>query len=132
MVAAIIEMGQPKANAVEDDRSDSKDGNPKDNFEPGIDILAKATVFGEGARGSLMKQIAEKLDIFSGKMPQVFETGIEEVIQLPEDHYFKTSKGNDDVFVASFTAGGELRWTVQLGGVGTDYGNAIAVRCGTN
>jgi electron-transferring-flavoprotein dehydrogenase len=28
-------------------------------------------------------------------MPQVFETGIEEVIQLPEDNYFKTSKGND-------------------------------------
>jgi electron-transferring-flavoprotein dehydrogenase len=77
------------------DKGLDKDGNPKDNFEPGIDILSKATVFGEGARGSLMKQIAEKLDIFSEKMPQVFETGIEEVIQLPEDHYFKTSKGND-------------------------------------
>jgi electron-transferring-flavoprotein dehydrogenase len=77
------------------DKGLDKDGNPKDNFEPGIDILAKATVFGEGARGSLMKQIAQKLDIFSGKMPQVFETGIEEVIQLPEDNYFKTSKGND-------------------------------------
>jgi electron-transferring-flavoprotein dehydrogenase len=77
------------------DKGLDKDGNPKDNFEPGIDILAKVTVFGEGARGSLIKQIAEKLDIFSGKMPQVFETGIEEVIQLPEDNYFKTSKGND-------------------------------------
>jgi electron-transferring-flavoprotein dehydrogenase len=77
------------------DKGLDKDGNPKDNFEPGIDILAKATVFGEGARGSLIKQIAEKLNIFSGKMPQVFETGIEEVIQLPEDNYFKTSKGND-------------------------------------
>jgi electron-transferring-flavoprotein dehydrogenase len=77
------------------DKGLDKDGNPKDNFEAGIDILAKATVLGEGARGSLMKQIAEKLDIFSGKMPQVFETGIEEVIQLPEDNYFKTSKGND-------------------------------------
>jgi electron-transferring-flavoprotein dehydrogenase len=31
-----------------------------------------------------------------GKMPQVFETGIEEVIELPEEsNYFKTSKGND-------------------------------------
>jgi electron-transferring-flavoprotein dehydrogenase len=31
-----------------------------------------------------------------GKMPQVFETGIEEVIELPEaSNYFKTSKGND-------------------------------------
>ncbi|UCH22082.1 MAG: electron transfer flavoprotein-ubiquinone oxidoreductase [Deltaproteobacteria bacterium] len=77
------------------DKGLDKDGNPKDNFEPGIDIFAKATVFGEGARGSLLKQLAEKLDIFTGKMPQVFETGIEEVVQLPEEHYFKTSKGND-------------------------------------
>jgi electron-transferring-flavoprotein dehydrogenase len=77
------------------DKGFGKDGAPKDNFEPGIDLMAKATVFGEGARGSLMKELAKKLDIFSGKMPQVFETGIEEVIQLSEDNYFKTSKGND-------------------------------------
>ncbi|MGD2269234.1 MAG: electron transfer flavoprotein-ubiquinone oxidoreductase [Desulfobacterales bacterium] len=77
------------------DKGLDKDGNPKDNFEPGIDILAKATVFGEGARGSLMKELAQKLDVFSGKMPQVFETGIEEVIQLAEDNYFKISEGND-------------------------------------
>jgi electron-transferring-flavoprotein dehydrogenase len=77
------------------DKGLGKDGTPKDNFEPGIDLMAKVTVFGEGARGSLMKEISKKLDIFAGKMPQVFETGIEEVIQLPGDHYFKTSKGND-------------------------------------
>jgi len=71
------------------------EGEPKSNFEPGIDIHAKVTVFGEGARGSLFKEIAKKLDIFDRKMPQVFETGIEEVIELPEDHYFTTSKGND-------------------------------------
>ena len=71
------------------------DGQPKSNFEPGIDIHAKVTVFGEGARGSLFKEIAKKLDIFNDKMPQVFETGIEEVIELPENHYFTNSKGND-------------------------------------
>jgi electron-transferring-flavoprotein dehydrogenase len=71
------------------------EGEPKSNFEPGIDIHAKVTVFGEGARGSLFKEIARKLDICNSKMPQVFETGIEEVIELPENHYFTTSKGND-------------------------------------
>ncbi len=72
------------------------DGQPKANFEPGIDLKAKVTVFGEGARGSLFKEIAQKLNLLEGKMPQVFETGIEEVIQLPEEsNYFKTSKGND-------------------------------------
>ncbi len=77
------------------DQGIGPDGEPKSNFEPGIDIHAKITVFGEGARGSLFKEIAKKLDIFSGKMPQVFETGIEEVIELPDNHYFTTSKGND-------------------------------------
>lgn len=77
------------------DKGLAKDGTPKGNFEPGIDLMAKVTVFGEGARGSLLKDISQKLDIFSGKMPQVFETGIKEVIQLPENNYFTTSSGND-------------------------------------
>jgi electron-transferring-flavoprotein dehydrogenase len=78
------------------DKGLGPDGEPKSNFEPGIDLKAKVTVFGEGARGSLLKELDKKLNLFDGKMPQVFETGIEEVIELPEDfNYFKTSKGND-------------------------------------
>ena len=77
------------------DKGLGKDGEPKGNFEPGIDLMAKVTVFGEGARGSLMKDIENKLPITSGKMPQVYETGIKEVVQLSEDNYFATSKGND-------------------------------------
>jgi electron-transferring-flavoprotein dehydrogenase len=77
------------------DKGLGKDGAPKSNFEPGIDLMAKVTVFGEGARGSLIQDIAKKLDIFSDRMPQVFEVGIKEVIQLPENNYFSTSRGND-------------------------------------
>ncbi|MGD9091061.1 MAG: electron transfer flavoprotein-ubiquinone oxidoreductase, partial [Desulfobacterales bacterium] len=78
------------------DQGIGPDGEPKANFEPGIDLKAKVTVFGEGARGSLFKEIDKKLGLMEGKMPQVFETGIEEVIELPEaTNYFKTSKGND-------------------------------------
>jgi len=75
------------------DKGVGKDGQPRSNFEPGVDILAKVTVFGEGARGSLMKEIAARLDI-SGWMPDVFETGIREVIALPEENYFASSFGN--------------------------------------
>jgi electron-transferring-flavoprotein dehydrogenase len=77
------------------DKGLDKDGRPKSNFEPGIDLMAKVTVFGEGARGSLVKNISQKLDLFPGKMPQVFESGIKEVIQLPEDNYFTSSDAND-------------------------------------
>jgi len=77
------------------DKGLDKDGRPKGNFEPGIDLMAKVTVFGEGARGSLTKDVSQKLNLFSGKMPQVFETGIKEVIQLPENNYFTSNNVND-------------------------------------
>jgi electron-transferring-flavoprotein dehydrogenase len=77
------------------DKGVDKDNVPKANFEAGIDILAKVTVFGEGPRGSLQEAISKKLRIFEGKMQQVFETGIKEVIQLPDTNYFSDSLGND-------------------------------------
>jgi electron-transferring-flavoprotein dehydrogenase len=72
-----------------------KDGKRKSNYEPSIDLMADVTVFGEGARGSLIKSIEKKLGLYSDKMPPVYETGIKEVIQLPKHNYFSTSKGND-------------------------------------
>ena len=75
------------------DKGVGKDGRPKSNYEPGVDILAKVTVFGEGARGSLMKEMTGRLGI-SGSMPDVFETGIREIIALPEKNYFTSSYGN--------------------------------------
>ena len=77
------------------DKGLGKDGTSKGNFEPGIDLLAKVTVFGEGARGSLIKEISKRLGLWEGKMPQIFETGIKEVIQLSENSYFSTSRSND-------------------------------------
>ncbi|PIE67364.1 MAG: protein EtfO [Deltaproteobacteria bacterium] len=77
------------------DKGLDKDGKPKTNFEPGIDLLAKATVLGEGARGNLMKSLAGKLPIRTGRLPELFETGIKEVIQLPDTHFFTDSPFND-------------------------------------
>lgn len=77
------------------DKGIDKDNVPKANFEAGIDILAKVTVFGEGPRGSLLQAASKNLHIFAGRMPQVFETGIKEVIQLTETNYFSVSPAND-------------------------------------
>jgi len=81
------------------DKGIGKDGTHRSNFEPGVDLTASVTVFGEGARGSLFQEIAKKLGIDSLKMPQVYETGIKEVIQLPDDHYFTRSQANDIHFM---------------------------------
>lgn len=50
--------------------------------------------FRRGARGSLMKEIAGRLGIFAGREPPGVRN-IKEVIQLPEDHFFKGSRAND-------------------------------------
>jgi len=77
------------------DKGLGHDGQPKSNFEPGIDIMAKVTSFGEGAKGSLLREIATKLRLFDPKVPQTFETGIKEVIQLPESNFFSDNPVND-------------------------------------
>jgi electron-transferring-flavoprotein dehydrogenase len=73
------------------DKGIDKDGNQRPNFEPGVDLMAKVTVFGEGPQGSLLREIGKKLGIFADKMPQVFETAIKEVIEIPESNAFNSS-----------------------------------------
>jgi len=73
------------------DKGIDKDGNKRSNFEPGVDLMAKTTVFGEGTRGSLLREIGKKLGLFEGKMPQVFETAVKEVIEIPESNAFNSS-----------------------------------------
>lgn len=65
------------------DKGLDKDGKPKPNFEPGIILNSKITIFGEGTRGSLFKQVAKKLGLKEGKQPDVFEEGVKEIIQMP-------------------------------------------------
>ncbi len=82
------------------DKGRDKNGAPKSNFEPGIDLLAKVTVFAEGARGSLVKEMSAKLGLDAGRLPAVYETGIKEVIQLPSGrNYFSGRPANDIHFL---------------------------------
>jgi electron-transferring-flavoprotein dehydrogenase len=69
------------------DKGIDKDGNQKGNFEPGIDLIAKVTVLGEGSRGSLTKQLTERLGLLDGKEPQVFSLGVKEIWEVPEGNF---------------------------------------------
>jgi electron-transferring-flavoprotein dehydrogenase len=60
-----------------------RDGAPKESFQPGTDILAKVTVFGEGSRGSLTKALIQKLGI-QGPNHDIYGTGIKELWEVPE------------------------------------------------
>ena len=63
-----------------------KNGKPKANYQPGMDIFAKVTVLGEGVRGSLTKQLIDRFEL-QGRYPQVYETGVKEIWRVkPEKH----------------------------------------------
>lgn len=64
-----------------------KDGQPGPNFEPGMALLGKYVLIGEGVRGSLAKQIINKFELSAGREPQKFGIGIKELWQVkPENH----------------------------------------------
>ncbi len=63
------------------DKGVDKHGNPKPNYEPGADILAKIVVLGEGPRGTLAKQAIARLGLDEGREPQVYAAGVKELWQ---------------------------------------------------
>ncbi|MGI8813257.1 MAG: 4Fe-4S dicluster domain-containing protein [Pyrinomonadaceae bacterium] len=69
------------------DKGIDKEGNKKGNFEPGVEILAKVTVLGEGSRGSLAKQLTARLGLDNGKEPQVFSIGVKELWEVTEGSF---------------------------------------------
>jgi electron-transferring-flavoprotein dehydrogenase len=64
-----------------------KDGEPTENFQLGMALHAKYTVFAEGARGHLGKQLISRFKLDEGKDPQTYGLGIKEVWEIdPSRH----------------------------------------------
>jgi len=66
------------------DKGINKDGHRKSTFAPGMDIMAKVTVFGDGSRGNLSKTLIERMHLDVGKNPPGFVVGIKEIWEVPE------------------------------------------------
>ncbi len=58
------------------------DGNPKANFEPGVELIGRQTVFAEGCRGSLTKTLFDKFRLREGVDPQTYGIGIKELWEI--------------------------------------------------
>jgi electron-transferring-flavoprotein dehydrogenase len=63
------------------DKGLDKHGERKSNFEPGLMLKAKVTIFAEGTRGSLFQKVAARLGLMDGRNPDVYELGVKEIIQ---------------------------------------------------
>jgi electron-transferring-flavoprotein dehydrogenase len=65
------------------DKGRGKDGEPLGNFEPGTDVVAKATVLAEGCWGHLTGAAIKEFSL-AGTEPQVWELGVKEVWKVPK------------------------------------------------
>ena len=66
----------------------SKDGSISDRFTRGMELRGKYTLFGEGVRGHLSKQLIKRFDLEAGRQPQKFGIGLKELWQVkPEKHH---------------------------------------------
>jgi electron-transferring-flavoprotein dehydrogenase len=67
------------------DRGVGRHGEQKPTFEPGVDIHAKVTIFCDGVRGNLTKQLLSRLPLMEGREPQQFAIGVKELWEVPAD-----------------------------------------------
>ncbi len=59
-----------------------KNGEPGPNFQLGMELLGKYTIFAEGARGHLGKQLIARYKLDAGKDPQSFAIGLKELWEI--------------------------------------------------
>jgi electron-transferring-flavoprotein dehydrogenase len=64
-----------------------KDGKPTDNFQPGVELLGRYTLFCEGARGHLGRQLIARFKLADGRDPQSYGIGVKELWDIdPKKH----------------------------------------------
>jgi len=66
------------------DRGRGKDGEELGNFEPGSDVVAKATVLAEGTIGHLTYSAYDYFGMCEGSDPQAWELGVKEIWEVPK------------------------------------------------
>ena len=64
-----------------------KDGKPKADYQPGIELHGKYVLLAEGARGSLSKVVQEKFGLCAGSEPQKYGIGVKELWQVPAERH---------------------------------------------
>ena len=102
----------------------------KDSYEPGIELHAKVTVFAEGCRGHLGKQLINKFNLSENSDPQQYGIGLKEIWEVPEENHDEGmvlhSVGwplENDTYGGSFVYHAENK-QIYLGYViGLDYSN---------
>jgi electron-transferring-flavoprotein dehydrogenase len=81
------EAQQKVLGVITDDKGRAKDGSEKPDFQPGMALHGKYTLFAEGCRGHLGKRLIEHFHLDEGRDPQSYSIGIKELWDIdPAKH----------------------------------------------
>jgi electron-transferring-flavoprotein dehydrogenase len=83
----LYDEGGAVAGIATGDMGVGKNKKPKDSFTRGMELKAKYTLFAEGARGSLGKQLIAKFALAAEREPQKFGIGLKELWQVAPDKH---------------------------------------------
>ena len=109
----------------------TREGEEGPNYQPGMELRARYTLFGEGCRGSLTKKLEALFNLREGVQPQTYGLGIKELWEIPKERHTPGKVWHSVGWpLSSDTYGGA--WLYMLGEnlvsigfvVGLDYPNA--------
>lgn len=78
----LVENGQVRGVAT-GDMGITKAGERSDAYQPGMELRATYTLFAEGCRGSLTKQVQQRFNLRADRDPQTYALGIKELWEIP-------------------------------------------------
>ncbi|GBQ60192.1 electron transfer flavoprotein-ubiquinone oxidoreductase [Komagataeibacter swingsii] len=81
----LVDDGGRVTGVATGDMGIGRDGQPGDNYAPGMELRAKYTLFAEGCRGSLTKQVTAMYNLRKGVDPQTYGLGIKELWEIPKE-----------------------------------------------
>jgi electron-transferring-flavoprotein dehydrogenase len=81
--AELLEQDGRITGIATGDMGIGKDGQPTESFQRGMELRARYTLFAEGCRGSLSKQLIQRFHLRDGHDPQTYAIGIKELWEVP-------------------------------------------------
>jgi electron-transferring-flavoprotein dehydrogenase len=114
--ADLIEEEGRIVGVVTGDMGVLKDGTPGPNFQAGMELRARYTLFAEGCRGHLGKRLEERFALRAGADPQVYGIGVKELWEVPAAQHVSG--------LVMHTAGWPLSVDTYGGGFCYHYSNA--------
>ena len=80
--ADVLYDGNRVIGVATGDMGIGKNGEKTDRYTPGMELIAKQTIFAEGCRGSLTKTLFDKFDLRKDCQPQTYGLGVKELWQI--------------------------------------------------